>query len=151
MNRWLASAGALGIFTAFVHLVAGGADILAPFLEAPLPPEVKGTLHACWHMVTVLLFTSGAALFASAFSKRPGAATLARFLGAQYLGHGSVFLAVAWLGRGGIGPWALPQWALLLPVGALALAGARKSSSSSMRGYSHPPGPEVPGYADKAG
>lgn len=127
MNRWLAGAGALGIFTAFVHWVAGGMTVLNPFLEAAVAPDVKATLHAGWHMVTVLLFTSGAALLAAAFAKRPGAAWLARFLGVQYLGHGAVFLAVAWLGRDAVGPWALPQWALLLPVGALALAGARRA------------------------
>ena len=51
-------ASALAAFTFLVHIIAGGADCLAPTLAAQLPPAASGAMHACWHIVSVLLVSS---------------------------------------------------------------------------------------------
>jgi hypothetical protein len=104
--------------------VAGHFDPVVPFLRTQLEATAKATLHACWHMVTVMLFTSALALLGLGLSPRlSGASLLATFIAVLYVLSSVVFLVIgAWRFR-----WSLlrlPQWLLLLPVGVLAALGA---------------------------
>jgi hypothetical protein len=131
MNRWLLSAGLLALFTAAVHVVAGGRGIAAPLLASTLAEVPRITLYGVWHLVSLVLALSGAALLLAA---RPRALAPARwmvaFIGALWLGFGLVLLGIAALQPGG-GWWLkLPQWLLLMPVGALALAALRTPNPS---------------------
>lgn len=130
-NRRLLSAGLLALFTAAVHVVAGGRGIAAPLLASTLAEVPRVTLYGVWHLVSLVLALSGAALLLAA---RPRALAPARwmvaFIGALWLGFGLVLLGIAALQPGG-GWWLkLPQWLLLMPVGALALAALRTPNPS---------------------
>ena len=134
MNGKLLSAGLLALFTAAVHLVAGGRGIAAPLLESSLAEVPRITMYGVWHLVSLVLALSGAALLLAA---RPHALAPARwmvaFIGLLWLGFGGVVLGVAAL-QPGSGWWLkLLQWLLLLPVGALALAALRQPLPSDDR------------------
>jgi len=62
MNYWWITSGGIGFLTAGIHLIAGHFNPTKPFVQSDLAPEPKATLHACWHMVTVLLFFSAGTL-----------------------------------------------------------------------------------------
>lgn len=126
MNRPLVAAALLAAFTAVIHIIAGGADVAAPLLASPLAGEPKLTLYAVWHMASVALSMSAAALVIGSLPRHAHAARyLVLFVSSLWCAFGVVFLAVVavqpetgWLLK-------LPQWALLLPVGLLGLwAGA---------------------------
>lgn len=124
MNPWWLASGLVCLVTAFVHIVAGHFDPIVPFLRTELEATAKATLHACWHMVTVMLFTSALALLGLGLSPGlSGARLLATFIAGLYVLSSIVFLVIgAWRFR-----WRLlrlPQWLLLLPVGVLAALGA---------------------------
>ena len=132
MNRWLLSAGTLALFTAGVHLVGGGHTIAAPLLASTLAEVPRITMYGVWHLVSLVLALSGVALLLAA---RPRALASARwmvaFIGVLWLGFGLVMLCVAAV-EAGDGWWLkLPQWLLLMPVGALALAALRRPATSS--------------------
>lgn len=122
MNRRLVIAAVLAAFTAAVHVVAGGADVVAPLLASSMAGEPKLTLYAVWHMVSVALALSALALLlASLPQHRLPARYLVLFVSVLWCAFGVVFLTIAvmqpeagWLFR-------LPQWVLLLPVGLLGL------------------------------
>ena len=128
MNKCLLSSAVLAAVTAAIHLFAGGPDVVAPLLDSPLAVEPRLTLYAVWHMATATMILSAAALFVAA---SPRYATASRFMvlfiSALWLSFGAVFLAIATLQPGTGLYLKLPQWALLLPVGVLALLGYNKS------------------------
>lgn len=80
---------------------------------------------ACWHLVTAAL-TISAVVFGLAL--RPSAvqstATL-KLVSCLWLSFGAVFVLVDLIYAGPYMLLQLPQWVLLLPVGALGLWGAR--------------------------
>jgi hypothetical protein len=131
MNRWLMSAGLLALFTAAVHVVAGGRGIASPLLASTLAEVPRITLYGVWHLVSLVLALSGAALLLAARPRAlPSARWMVAFIGALWLGFGLVLLAIAAL-QPGDGWWLkLPQWLLLMPVGALALAALRRPHRS---------------------
>lgn len=126
MNRPLLAAILLGSLTSLIHLLAGGQDVAAPLLAAPLAPAPKFTLYAVWHMATLSLLTSVAGWLYCLY--RPAGAVLGIFLGALWCGFGLVFLAVSAAFPEYELFWQLPQWLLLLPCGLLALWGLRRPS-----------------------
>ena len=65
MNYWWLVSGGIGLLTALVHLIGGQLEVIKPFLQCDLAAVPKATLHACWHMVTVILFASAIALLYS--------------------------------------------------------------------------------------
>ncbi|GGY24219.1 hypothetical protein [Paludibacterium paludis] len=124
MNRILLAAALLAALTAFIHLFAGGADVVAPLLASSLPPMPKLTLYAAWHMASATLILSSAALFIGSLPQHAiRSAYLVLFVSLLWIVFGAVFLIVG-LTQPDSGGWLhLPQWTLLLPVGALGLWG----------------------------
>lgn len=130
MNGFLVSAALLAAFTAVVHVVAGGEDVAVPLLASPLAGTLKWTLYVVWHMVSVVLALSAIALFIGAMPRHAGPSRyLVWFVSTLWCASGVLFLLVAALQPASGGFFALPQWALLLPVGVLGVLGGRRSAS----------------------
>ena len=125
MNYWWLVSGGIGLVTAFVHLIGGQFDIIKPFMRCDLAPVPKATLHACWHMVTVILFVSAITLlYLGVNPTSTGSNVLALLIGGQFVAYASVFLVFALAGNWSRKLIRLPQWILLLPVGVLSIVGS---------------------------
>ncbi|AGK75159.1 hypothetical protein SFUL_175 [Streptomyces microflavus DSM 40593] len=125
MNGWLLAAGITALGVAAVHIVAGHRDVVRPLLSCGLGDEPKRVLHAVWHMVSIDLALSGLALLhLSLTDSTSGTGLVAWFVAAHFIAYAAAFLFVT-LSVGWPRPLLrLPQWILLLPVAALAAAGA---------------------------
>lgn len=124
MNGWFLAAGLTSAAVAAIHARAGGRDVVRPLLAGNLPDEPRRVLHAVWHMVTADLILAAAALIGLALSRQPGGNMVAWLLAAHFVAYTAVFLVIS-LAADWSKPWLrLPQWLLLLPVGALAAVGA---------------------------
>ncbi|WP_336317858.1 hypothetical protein [Streptomyces lavendofoliae] len=124
MNGWFLAAGLTSAGVAAVHVVAGGRDVVRPLRACHLPDEPRRVLRAVWHMVTADLILAAVALIGLAVRHHPGGDLVAWLLAAHFVAYAVVFLAIS-LAADWSRPWLrLPQWLLLLPVGALAAAGA---------------------------
>ncbi|MEU5999448.1 hypothetical protein [Streptomyces sp. NPDC047197] len=125
MNGWLLAAGITAFGVAVAHIVGGHRDVVRPLLSCGLADEPKRVLHAVWHMVSVDLVLSAAALICLAPAGDTSATGLmAWFVAAHFVAYAAAFLAIT-LSIGGPKPLLrLPQWMLLLPVAVLTAAGA---------------------------
>ncbi|MFD3934963.1 hypothetical protein ACFWSF_39400 [Streptomyces sp. NPDC058611] len=125
MNGWLLAAGITASGVAAAHIVGGHRDVVRPLLSCGLADEPKRVLHAVWHMVSIDLVLSAAVLVHLALADTTSATgPLAWFVAAHFLAYTAAFLVVT-LSVGWPKPLLrLPQWFLLLPVAALAAAGA---------------------------
>ena len=133
-DRLLLAAGALATLTALVHLFAGTPEIHQPLLASSLPTSISLMLLLCWHLVSVALAVSGVALLWCARPlNRSRAGAVPMVIGLMWLGFGAVCIAGGlWFqGLGGLAT--LPQWTLLLPVGALAVLSARRALAQVQR------------------
>lgn len=131
MNRPLLVAALLAAFTAAVHAFAGGQDVAAPLLASTLAEVPKRTLHAVWHMASVVLALSAPALFVGSLPRHAAAARyLVLFVSALWCAFAAVFLIVVAVQPDGGWLFRLPQWSLLLPVGALGFWGASRTARS---------------------
>jgi hypothetical protein len=129
MNRALFFAALLAAFVAAVHVFVGTPEIEGPLLQSALPQEVRLLLYACWHLVSVTLTLSAAAFFISArASCTPPSHHMVKLVSYLWICFGLVFIVVALLYSGTPMLLKLPQWALLLPVGALGLWGCSNKS-----------------------
>ena len=125
MNYWWLVSGIIGLITAFIHLIGGHFDPIKPFLKSDLAPIPKATLHACWHMVTIILFLSAFELiYLGIKPSQRGGDLLAMFVGIQFVGFSIVFLIISFSGKWKNKLFALPQWTLLLPVGVISIVGS---------------------------
>ncbi len=122
MNVLMLAAGTLAAITTGIHVFAGHVDPVRPLLSSTLAEVPKRTFHVVWHMVSLFLALSAVVLLYLALTEVASANALARFIAVNYLGFGLVFLTITlsldWPRR----LFRLPQWALLLPVAALAWA-----------------------------
>lgn len=125
MNRPLLGAAFLATFTAILHTFGGTPEIEGPLLESGLKSEVSLLLLACWHLVTAALTISAIALVRAL--RQSGGQSMATVTLVSYLwlSFGAVFILVDLIYAGPHMLLQLPQWVLLLPVGALGLWGAR--------------------------
>lgn len=125
MNGWLLAAGITAFGVAAVHIVGGHRDVVRPLLSCELADEPKRVLHAVWHMVSIDLVLSAAALVYLALADNTAATNLtAWFVAAHFLAYAVAFLVVT-LSVGWPRPLLrLPQWILLLPIAVLTAAGA---------------------------
>ena len=132
-NTILSIAGYLAAFTAAVHTFAGTYEVHAPLLTSTLPKPLALILYACWHLVTAALCLSAWALLRPPKPRTlQSQALLAGTIGILWASFGTVFVAVALLLGGSLSTLlVLPQWALLLPVGALAWFGSRRLLSAA--------------------
>ena len=96
--------------------------------HSTLPKALALLLYACWHLVTAALCLSAWALLRPPEPRTVRSqAVLAGVIGILWAFFGLVFIAVALLfGESLAMLLVLPQWVLLLPVGALAWFGSRK-------------------------
>ena len=130
MNKILLSAAILAAATAAIHTFVGGQDVAAPLLNSQLAEEPRLVLYAVWHMATVALTLSAAALFAGAVPRYAATArSMVMFVSCLWLAFGAVFLAVAATHSGTGLFFKLPQRVLLIPVGFLGWLGAYNSSA----------------------
>ncbi|USQ85433.1 hypothetical protein NFX46_17585 [Streptomyces phaeoluteigriseus] len=125
MNGWLLAAGITASGVAAAHIVGGHRDVVRPLLSCGLADEPKRVLHAVWHMVSVDLVLSAAALVYLALADDTSATgPMAWFVAAHFVAYAAAFLVVT-LSVGWPRPLLrLPQWILLLPVAVLTAAGA---------------------------
>jgi hypothetical protein len=125
MNGWLLAAGITASGVAAAHIVGGHRDVVRPLLSCGLAGEPKRVLHTVWHMVSVDLVLSAAALVYLALADdTSGTALMAWFVAAHFAAYAVAFLVVT-LSVGWSKPLLrLPQWILLLPVAVLTAAGA---------------------------
>ncbi len=123
MNYWWLVSGGIGLITAFIHLISGQSGIIKPFLPCDLAAMPKAVLHACWHMVTVVLFASAIALLYLGVTPISGSNALALFIGGQFVAYAIVFLVFSFRGNWSNRLFKLSQWTLLLPIGVLAIVG----------------------------
>ncbi|MEU9420661.1 hypothetical protein [Streptomyces sp. NPDC048272] len=125
MNGWLLAAGITALGVAAVHIVGGHRDVVRPLLSCGLADEPKRVLHAVWHMVSVDLVLSGLALLYLALTGgTAGTGLVAWFVAAHFIAYAAAFLVVTLSVDWPRPLLRLPQWILLLPVAALAAAGA---------------------------
>ncbi|WCD89835.1 hypothetical protein KPP03845_106259 [Streptomyces xanthophaeus] len=125
MNGWFLAAGITASGVAVTHIIAGHRDVVRPLLSCGLADEPKRVLHAVWHMVSIDLVLSAAALIHLARAHATSATgPLVWFVAAHFLAYAAAFLVVT-LSVGWPKPLLrLPQWILLLPVAVLTGAGA---------------------------
>lgn len=109
---------ALATLTALVHFFVGGADALAPMLDAGLTAPSEGAMHAVWHFATLLLFWSVYVFW------RGG--EMARHYAAIWIAMALVFIYVGLYQSGISGLLVNPQWTILGLTGALAWRATRR-------------------------
>lgn len=120
---WLLS-GFLASATAALHLVAGGRDIARPLIASALNEEVKLTMYACWHLVSVSLVMSALTLLATGIGLLDAASRpLVLFISVLWLLFGVVFLVISLGMARPSGLFRFRQWVLLIPVGVLGIWG----------------------------
>lgn len=126
MSAPLIAAAGVAAVTLGIHVVLGQIDPVRPLLATELDPVAKQTMLAAWHIVSVVLLVGSLALGLAGAGVLEGGArqAVALLLGLSYVGFAAVFLVIGLAAFGGRGTTRLPQWTLLLPVGALALSGA---------------------------
>ncbi|MCP4567193.1 MAG: hypothetical protein GY841_06410 [FCB group bacterium] len=125
MNYWWLVSGGIGLITAFIHLISGQSGVIKPFLLCDLAAMPRAVLHACWHMITVILFASAIALLYLGVNPiSSGSNVLALFIGGQFVAYAIVFLVFSFIGNWSRKLMRLPQWTLLLPIGVLAIVGS---------------------------
>lgn len=124
----------LNLITALIHTIMGHYELILPFTDIDFPDTLKAILHACWHMVTTVLFFSSLVFYF--LGHRPQLATarpVVLLLGLLYIIFSMAFLAVS-IGYNLF----LPQILLLLPIGLMAIFGAkgmRGNVTTSPRGW----------------
>ncbi|NLR74744.1 hypothetical protein [Leeia aquatica] len=116
--KWMGMAAAsMATFTAGLHLVGGGMDVVTPFLKVPMPQELQLILYACWHLVSVMLLASAWVLWSGlrhpADPQRRGRVQVVL---AWWAAGTLVFWVIALRQAGWAGLWLMPQWILFLPV-----------------------------------
>ncbi|MEO1688429.1 MAG: hypothetical protein AAFU61_11040 [Pseudomonadota bacterium] len=119
MNEgFLAAAGLSALWTG-VHVIAGGRDVAAPLLRAPLSEAQKFTAYFAWHMASLSLAALAAGFLWAAL--RPEAAEVGA--AATVLSAGYALLGLG-MGRLPAGRFRdLPQGWLFVPVAALGALG----------------------------
>ncbi len=123
MSNWpIFTSGLLAGITFLIHLFAGGKDVARPLLDSDIATEVKLTLYACWHLVSVALLLSSTALLASG-SGLILATGMVAFISVLWLLFGAVFLVITLVVARPGGLFRFPQWILLVSGGGLGLWG----------------------------
>jgi hypothetical protein len=96
-------------------------------LLAAFPQPAKMTMYVVWHLCTIVLLLSAAALLSAGLRLEAQHRPLLLLIGAEYSLFTVLFIAVGLLQFGPEGLLALPQWTLLGPIAALTLFAARHS------------------------
>lgn len=128
MKKVLLFTACFNLVVALIHTILGHFDLIVPFEKVQFDTISKAILHACWHMVTVVLFLSSIVFTYIAFQPKPsGSAPILLLLGTLYICFSMVFAIVCW----GYGIF-LPQVFLLLPIGIMGLWGGGRYQMSHL-------------------
>ena len=119
-NTYLLIAGILNLATAIIHLWGGQMDLINPLMESGLDIQIRTELLGVWHIVSVILFGSAYILIQQGLRKMPNP-QLTRIIGWAYILFALVFILSSLFTL-----TFAPQWILLLPIGLLAILGAKK-------------------------
>lgn len=120
MNIWLGLAGAVSVVTLFIHVFAGGKEIVRPLLAAnDLDRIPKLTLYYCWHLVTIAIAAIAAGFLYSGFFAGSREIVIAATGGALLFAALSLLIVA----HRRVKPLDLPQWILFAPAGVLGLLG----------------------------
>uniref|UniRef100_Q07KI3 Uncharacterized protein n=1 Tax=Rhodopseudomonas palustris (strain BisA53) TaxID=316055 RepID=Q07KI3_RHOP5 len=139
MNPALAIASILAAVAAAVHIFMGGHAVATPLLDSAMEARPKLILYAVWHMASVALCLSAAALFVGGLRRHAEPSRyLVRFISLLWCCFGATFLAVIAIQPDGGWLFKLPQWTLLLPVGLLGFWGSTGSTRGLRRGATIP-------------
>lgn len=101
----------LATLTAAAHVFIGTFDTLRPVLLTDLHPAVQGTIHACWHFLSLFL-----GLSVWHFARGSQAA---KCLADLWIGFALIFVAVGIYTAGLSGLLLVPQWLFLGAAGLL--------------------------------
>ena len=123
MNIWIFSAGIIGLFTSLMHIFAGQADPVRPFLRSDLPDIPKATLLGCWHIVSAILVLSGFALTYIGWFNLNSFQNVVIGISLSFVIFSLIFITVGWHFFKFQAFIKLPQWTLLLPIGIFGLVG----------------------------
>ena len=121
MNKILLLAAIICILTAGIHIIMGNSTVVDPFLGSDLAQVPKLTLFAVWYMVSAVLALTAVMLVYLSFRNAHGEKASIFFFGVAYIVFGLIFLAVCFMHFNDNLFMDLPQWVLLLPIGALLL------------------------------
>lgn len=127
MKTLLIIAAIINLAVAIIHTIIGESDIVTPLLATDAPDTVRWTLHAAWHMISVVLFISALTLFYVSRKGKydPRSMVLSRYIGIQYLALAMVFVVTSVV----YGIF-FPQIVMLAPIGILALLASRAASKA---------------------
>ncbi len=130
MSTTLMFVAALWLLTALIHGLLGTRKILQPVLASAVGDTSKHTSEVAWHILTWhFLLLSGAAVAAALVPAI--AKPFAYFSGATALGSAALFIALG--AKRFQSPWAMPQWAIFLPIAGLSLAAPHTAALTSER------------------
>ncbi|MFK8044744.1 MAG: hypothetical protein AB8B72_04575 [Crocinitomicaceae bacterium] len=118
-------AGALNLFTFFLHLIGGQIDLVDPMMETSLIIEKSSQLLGAWHMVTIVLLATSYILLAAGFGKKYAInLQLIKLVGYLNLAF-CIPSIIASLYYGLL----VPQWILFLPMGVLTIIGLKRAEN----------------------
>jgi len=119
MSSILGSVSALWLFTAFLHAVLGGREILRPVLESGVNRTAKATSEVVWHLITWQFLVIGAlGAFSAIRGEHQG--LFALLSAASAGGFAALFITYGIKRFGNV--WHMPQWALFVPIMLLSVA-----------------------------
>jgi hypothetical protein len=126
MKKLLITAATINLTVAIIHTIIGESDIVTPLLATDAPDTVRWTLHAAWHMISVVLLVSALTLFYVSFKGKdePHSMVLSKYIGIQYLALAMVFVVTSMV----YGIF-FPQIVMLAPIGILAILASRAASN----------------------
>jgi hypothetical protein len=120
-NIYLLIAGFLNLFTAFIHLIGGQITLLSPLRNSNLTTQVITEFLGVWHMATAVLFYTSILLIQKGFKANNVSKEVIHFMGILY-----ILFGLSFVGASIYEMQLAPQWALLLPIGVLALIGKKR-------------------------
>lgn len=118
MSLSLLLASAVAFVVLLAHVFSGGRECVDAMYASSFDSYPRETVYACWHIVSLHLALGVIVLLLAGLLPSSAAAwTLARAVGVLYVLYALVFLQVARSSGLPGGLRALPQWAVLLPLG----------------------------------
>jgi hypothetical protein len=127
MKKLLLFAALINLAVAAVHIVIGEMEIVAPLSASDAPELVQATLHAAWHMISVVLVLSSIALLRASRVDGGGrhAGALPTYIGIQYMALALVFVVASYMYS-----QFFIQILMLLPIGVLAFLAGRLANKA---------------------
>lgn len=119
MNYPILLAAVLMALTVFIHVFMGGAVVMKPLRQTPMPRLIHAVMDVVWHGVTVTLICLALGLFWLAWNENPA---LLWMICAIQIGFAALFIWYGLTQLRSLKP--MPQWVIFLGIPALTLWGA---------------------------